>query len=117
MCIQTRFDACETWKTQRFEREIDQVHAEIQNTAAARERKVVEPRFVWPISVMKHGIDGKDFAERAGLDQPTHHLHRRNVSVREIHAEQTTRSLCGFNDASCFGSRSTQRFLTEHSKA
>ena len=40
-------------KIERPERQIDEMHAQLDNAASARKRGVVEPAFVWPAAVLR----------------------------------------------------------------
>src|SRR5207244_3176793 len=95
-------DIVDARKFKRPEGEIDEVDAEVDDAAAAGERRVAEPRLVGTVGVVEDEVDGIDAANVAGRDEASDASHRLRVPVREIDAEQPVSATCGGDDAGAF---------------
>ncbi len=68
--------------------EVDEVDAEIHDAAAARERRIVEPRLVGPVGVVEDEIDRVDAPQLARLHQLADAAHAVREAIREIDREE-----------------------------
>ena len=86
---QAALDPLDRGPAERPEREIDQMHAEVDDAAAAGLCRVPEPRLVRAIGVVEGQVDGEDMAERAlPLGEVTRaHLDEMIEQARTAHAQ------------------------------
>src|SRR5215213_6424949 len=110
-------DIADRGKSERPQREVDQVYAEVDDASASREGRIVEPRLVRAVRVMKRQVDGVDGSELSALHQVADALHAGRVTVRQIDAKEPVGRARRGNDASRFVRCARQRLLTEYGHA
>src|SRR4051812_16507288 len=93
------------------------MHAEIHDAAAARERRLVEPGLVRPVSVVEHEICRVDVPQLAGAYHLADSSHPFGKAVRQVDTEQPVRGARSVYDGSHLLCRSAERFLTEYGRA
>ena len=88
--------------------------AEIDDAATARERAVVEPRFVGSIGVVERQIDGEDLAQLAAADRAGDRLDSGGAAVRQVDRQQPAGAPRGLDDAARLAFVAAERLLAEH---
>src|SRR5581483_10945915 len=87
----TRLHPIDVRKTEDPERGVDQVHAQVHQASPAGKRRIVEPRLVRTVAVVKgqrRRIDAPDLAGRYRLLDAAYGA---RTAIRKVHAEQSVR--------------------------
>lgn len=117
MRVQATHDRRHRGKVEGPERQVDQVNAQIDDAAAPGLHRVIKPRFVRAISIVKSQFDGVDMTDLAALYQLAHGLYTAQKTIRQIDCQKSVRAPgCG-HGLPGFGSRPSQGFLTKHTES
>src|SRR6478735_5862877 len=98
-------------------RRVDQVHAEIDEAAAACERRIASPGFVGTISVVEDELGREHASELAGAHDLSNLAQGLGVTIAKVGAEQTIGSLCCLDHGARVGGRASNRLLTKDRQA
>jgi hypothetical protein len=103
--------------TERPEREVHQVDAEVHDAAAARQRPVVEPGLVRPVGVVEDEVGREDPPQFAGLDEIADAPGALGEAVGQVHRQQPVRRPCRLHHRGRLRRRPAERLLAEHRRA
>ena len=92
---------------------VDQMHAEIDEAAAARQRAVAKPRLVGAVSVVERQVDRMRAAQPALVDLGLQGAERGGVAVGEVDAQPAVRPPRRLDDPRRLPRRPRQRLLAE----
>src|SRR5947207_14753026 len=88
--------------------------SKIDNATAARLGRIVKPRLLRTVSIMKNKIDGENLTELICSDELPDFLQPRSVTIREIDTEKTICRAGRVNQFAHFPRVASQRFLAEN---
>jgi hypothetical protein len=99
------------------QRQIDKMDSQVDQAAAAGQRRIVKPAITGPVGIVERQVGGEWLPQRAGGNEAADRLHRRGVAVGEIHSKKPVGVARGVEHGLDFAGVAAERLLAEHGDA